>query len=123
MDPAMSYATAHWIWHVRGFFYGMPLLNWFGWWLTGSVVAFAMLSIVRPTTIATRISPSAAPLLLYAVNGVFPVAICARHGLWWAAVLGTVAMAVPLALAVRARRASGPRLVPLPAEPTLAGGD
>ncbi|HEX2719201.1 MAG TPA: carotenoid biosynthesis protein [Gemmatimonadaceae bacterium] len=123
MDPAMSYATPHWIWHVRGFFYGMPLLNWFGWWLTGSVVAFAMLSIVRPRAVAARVSPSQAPLLLYAVNGVFPIAICARHGLWWAAALGTLAMAVPLVLAVRARRAVGSRLVSLPPQPTLAGGD
>ena len=103
MDPAMSFATAHWLWHTSGFFYGMPLLNWFGWWLTGSVVAFAMVSIARPTTIAARISPSALPLWLYAVNGVFPVAICVRHGLWWAASLGTLAMALPLGLALRAR--------------------
>ena len=99
MDPAMSFATAHWIWHTRGFFYGMPLLNWFGWWLTGSVIAFAMLSIVRPSEVAARVSPSRLPPLLYAVNGIFPIAICARHGLWWAAGLGALAMAIPLALA------------------------
>lgn len=103
MDPAMSFATAHWLWHVKGVFYGMPLLNWFGWWLTGSVVAFAMVSIARPVDIAARISHSSLPLWLYAVNGVFPIAICLRHELWWAAGLGTVAMAIPLGLAVRAR--------------------
>lgn len=103
MDPAMSFATAHWLWHTSGFFYGMPLLNWFGWWLTGSVVAFAMVSIARPTAIASRISPSALPLWLYAVNGVFPIAICVRHELWWAAGLGAMAMLIPLGLAVRAR--------------------
>ncbi|HEX8848663.1 MAG TPA: carotenoid biosynthesis protein [Gemmatimonadaceae bacterium] len=100
MDPAMSFATAHWIWHVRGPFYGMPWLNWFGWWLTGSVIAFTMLSIVRPTAVAARVSPSSLPLWLYAVNGIFPIAICARHGLWWAAGLGTLAMAIPLTLAL-----------------------
>lgn len=104
MDPAMSYATAHWIWHTRGFFYGMPLLNWFGWWLTGSVIAFVMASILRPSRIAAVVSPSPLPLWLYAVNGVFPIAICARHGLWWAAAGGAIAMAVPLALAIGARR-------------------
>ena len=106
MDPAMSFATAHWLWHTPGFFYGMPLLNWFGWWLTGSVVAFAMVSIARPTAIAARISPSSLPLWLYAVNGVFPIAICVRHELWWAAGLGTLAMLLPLGLAVNARRRS-----------------
>jgi uncharacterized membrane protein len=103
MDPAMSFATAHWLWHTHGFFYGMPLLNWFGWWLTGSVVAFAMVSIARPSAIAARISPSSLPLWLYAVNGVFPIAICVRHQLWWAASLGTLAMAIPIGLALAAR--------------------
>lgn len=104
MDPAMSFATPHWIWHTRGFFYGMPLLNWFGWWLTGSVVARAMLAILPPSVFAARVAPTRFPLVLYAVNGIFPVAICLRHELWWAAGLGTLAMAVPLVLAVRARR-------------------
>lgn len=107
MDPAMSFATPHWIWHTRGFFYGMPLLNWFGWWLTGSVVARAMLAILPPSVFAARVAPTRFPLVLYAVNGIFPVAICLRHELWWAAGLGALAMAVPMALAVRARRGAG----------------
>ena len=102
MDPAMSFATAHWVWHTRGFFYGMPLLNWFGWWLTGSIVAFAMVSIARPTRIAAQISPSPLPLWLYAINGVFPIAICVRHQLWWAAGLGALTMAIPVTLAIAA---------------------
>ena len=115
MDPAMSHATAHWLWHTSGTFYGMPFLNWFGWWLTGSIVAFAMVSIVRPSEFAARVAPSSFPLWLYAVNGVFPIAICARHGLWWAAGLGALAMAIPLWLAIAAapRRARGvPQLRP-----------
>jgi putative membrane protein len=101
MDPAMSFATAHWLWHTPGFFYGMPLLNWFGWWLTGSIVAFAMISIARPTRIASRVAGSAFPLWLYAVNGVFPIAICLHHQLWWAAALGALAMAIPVGLALK----------------------
>ena len=100
MDPAMSFATAHWLWHTRGFFYGMPLLNWFGWWLTGSIVAFAMVSIARPSRIAAVISPSPLPLWLYAINGVLPIAICLHHQLWWAAGLGALAMAIPIWLAL-----------------------
>lgn len=129
MDPAMSFATAHWLWHTRGFFYGMPLLNWFGWWLTGSVVAFAMVSIARPTRIAAAVSPSPLPLWLYAINGVFPIAICLRHELWWAAGLGAAAMAIPIALAVaapRGARATGaarPRRVSAPWSTSTASGD
>jgi len=116
MDPAMV-ATTHWLWHLppaagqsalgRFFtgdlFYGMPLTNWLGWILTGTVVARAMLAIVPPSAFARRVSPSNFPLVLYAVNGVLPVAICARRGLVWAAVLGTVAMGVPLLLAITAK--------------------
>ena len=127
MDPAMSFATSHWIWHVHGFFYGMPLLNWFGWWLTGSIVSFAMLSIVRPGVFAERISPSSSPLWLYAVNGVFPIAICLRHQLWWAAVPGALAMGIPIAIAAtpqsRVRQQGVVRRTIAREESSFAAGD
>ena len=114
MDPAMV-RTTHWLWHLpaaegrsaveRAFvsdaFYGMPLSNWLGWLLTGIVVARVMLELVPPARWAHDVSPSRFPLVLYAVNGVLPIAICLRHDLTWAWVLGTVAMALPLALALR----------------------
>lgn len=106
MDPAMTVATNHWIWHTRGFFYGMPLSNWFGWWLTGTIVARAMLAVVGPIEFTERVSPTTLPLVLYALNGIMPIALCLRHGLWWAGILGAMAMAVPLTLAWRARRAA-----------------
>ncbi|MEO7456936.1 MAG: carotenoid biosynthesis protein [Gemmatimonadaceae bacterium] len=113
MDPAMVHTT-HWLWHLpapaslspvsRVFladaFYGMPLTNWLGWLLTGLVVARVMLAIVPPTRWAAEVSPSRLPLVLYAVNGVFPILICAGRGMWWAVVFGALAMAVPLALAL-----------------------
>jgi len=116
MDPAMV-RTAHWLWHlpaapeqsgltrvvVGDLFYGMPLSNWLGWLLTGTVVARAMLAIVPPSAFARHVSPSDLPLVLYAVNGVLPIAICIRQGLVWAAGLGALAMAIPLVLAVHAR--------------------
>jgi uncharacterized membrane protein len=112
MDPAMV-ATTHWLWHLPpatgasplqriflgDLFYGMPLTNWLGWLLTGLVVARVMLAIVPPTAWAAKVSPSRLPFILYAVNGVFPILICAGRGMWWAVALGTLAMAVPLALA------------------------
>ena len=119
MDPAMV-KTTHWLWHLQDpatqstverlvlgdIFYGMPLSNWLGWLLTGTIVARAMLAIVPPSAFAERVSPSNFPLVLYAVNGVLPIAICARNGMWWAVLFGTLAMAVPVALAV----AKGKRL-------------
>jgi putative membrane protein len=132
MDPAMV-RTAHWTWRlpppegrpllhrllVGDAFYGMPLSNWLGWLLTGTVVARAMLAIVPPSAWARHVAPTRVPLVLYAVNGVLPVVICARHGMGWAAGIGAAAMLVPLALAVRgrpaaARAAGGPGAPPRP---------
>jgi putative membrane protein len=118
MDPAMV-KSAHWIWgsgqvfRDLGFpawavaffttdvFYGMPLSNWFGWYLTGLLIARVMLAIVPPQRIARDVSPSPLPIVLYAANGVLPVTMCLRDGLWWAAIFGTLAMAIPVGLAWR----------------------
>ena len=120
MDPAMV-ATTHWLWHLpaangatfvqrvflSNLFYGMPLTNWLGWLLTGCIVARVMLAIVPPSRWAAEVSPTRLPLVLYAVNGVFPILICAGRGMWYAVAFGTIAMAIPLMLAVRAREATG----------------
>ncbi len=127
MDPAMV-ASVHWLWHlpplegmplwknilIGGHFYGMPLTNWLGWLLTGIVVARVMLAIVPPSTWAKKVSPSNFPLGLYAVNAVLPLGICAGRGLWGAFVLGAIAMALPLGLALwkRPRTASNPQRTP-----------
>jgi putative membrane protein len=102
MDPAMV-KTAHWLWKEPGVFYGMPLSNWFGWILSGTIIARVMLAVVSPTRVADGLRESRLPLALYAVNGVMPIALCVRDGLWWAAILGTIAMAVPLAAALGLR--------------------
>ncbi|MBC7844767.1 MAG: carotenoid biosynthesis protein [Gemmatimonadaceae bacterium] len=118
MDPAMV-VSVHWLWHlpslegmplwqnilIGGHFYGMPLTNWLGWLLTGIIVARVMLQIVPPTTWAERVSPSNFPLILYGVAAVLPLGICIGRGLWMAFVLGAIAMAIPLGLAMR----KGPR--------------
>lgn len=115
MDPAMV-KTLHWVWSIpdlsgasglsqfigREMFYGMPLTNWLGWLLTGIIVARLMLAIVPPSSWARNVSPSRFPLVLYALNGVLPITICFRQDMPWAGVLGFLAMAIPLALAVRA---------------------
>ena len=113
MDPAMV-STTHWLWHLPApgtgstlhrlfladLFYGMPVTNWLGWLLTGCVVARVMLAIVPPSQWAARVSPSRTPLILYAANGIFPMLICAGRGMWWAVVLGALAMGIPLGIAV-----------------------
>lgn len=114
MDPAMV-KTVHWIWSVPDlsarsgfeqvigtpFFFGMPLTNWLGWLLTGILVARVMLALVPPSQWARAVSPYKFPLVLYGVNGLLPIAICFAQGMALAGVLGTVAMLLPLALALR----------------------
>lgn len=118
MDPAMV-NTGHWAWgpgtmfreaglpawlvdfFTRDVFYGMPLGNWFGWFVTATLAARAMLAIVPPSVVAERLAPSSLPLALYVANGVMPVALCLRDGAWWAAALGAAGMLVPVAIAWR----------------------
>ena len=87
MDPAMV-RTAHWTWHlapvgqqtalqrlfVSDVFYGMPLSNWMGWMLTGTVVARVMLALVPPTLWARLVAPSSFPLALSVVRRPRPAA-------------------------------------------------
>ena len=115
MDPAMV-KTVHWIWHVQDlsqqsafsqfigtpFFFGMPLTNWLGWLLTGVLVARVMLMVVPPSIWAIKVSPHKLPLVLYAVNGLLPIAICLAQDMVLAGVLGALAMGIPLVAATRA---------------------
>ena len=118
MDPAMV-KTAHWMWFIPDLstasplarllgsplFYGMPLTNWLGWLLTGILVARAMLALVPPSVWAARVAPERFPLVLYAVNGLLPLAICFAQDMVPAGILGTLAMGLPLWAAMRAGRA------------------
>lgn len=114
MDPAMV-RTHHWLWQVgdlsnatvlsRFFgapvFYGMPLTNWLGWILTGTLVVRAMLAVVPPSKWAAAVSPSRFPLALYAINGILPVTICLVWGMVPAGILGALAMLIPLVAALK----------------------
>ncbi len=117
MDPAMV-KTTHWLWFVPDlstksaftqfigtpFFFGMPLTNWLGWLLTGILVARAMLMLVPPSTWVRDVAPSRLPLALYAANGLLPLAICFAQDMVLAGVLGALAMAWPLTVALRAEK-------------------
>lgn len=107
---------AHWVWELENFapwvpallkapiFYGMPLSNWVGWYLTGVVVSRLMLAVVPPTKWKATTAAVTFPLILYATNGIMPIATVARHGYWWAVVFGVLAMGAPLWLVLRARK-------------------
>lgn len=119
-------APAHWVWDLNetpawipawlgdGVFYGMPLLNWVGWFATATLIARLMVAVVPPTRWRATLATAGLPLALYAVNGLMPVATTARHGLWGAALAGFLAMAAVLSCALMRARAP---LVPPTASP------
>lgn len=117
MDPAM-FRTEHWLWQLEDVsaaplwqqllgsdvYFGVPPANFLGWVLTGTIVARAMLEVIPPTQWHARVAPQPFPVLLYATNGILPITICLRWGMAPAALVGIVAMGIPLLLVRRAAR-------------------
>lgn len=67
MDPAVTTGYQYWVWNQPGEFYGMPFINWFGWLLTGWIVAQVFLWI-HPSWKADR---SRMPTALWLTQGLF----------------------------------------------------
>lgn len=117
MDPAMV-ASSHWIWQLSpaesmgtlqrlvgaAAFYTMPLTNWLGWLVVATIIGRVMLALVPPTRWARELAWDRFPLVLYLVNGILPLGICLGRELWAGFAWGAVAMALPLVLAVLAKR-------------------
>jgi carotene biosynthesis associated membrane protein len=97
MDPTMSAVFPFWSWHHGGIYYGMPLVNWFGWLVTGLLIAGAMQLVGGPRLDQLRYERL--PVVIYALNGLFPLALALQHGMLGAALLGGTVMALFLAAA------------------------
>jgi uncharacterized membrane protein len=93
LDPAMSWATKYWIWGEVGPYYGMPLLNLFGWYVTG-IALMGVLAWLSAEVWTRRIGDGwwAA---FYGANLALPLGMCAAAGLW-GAVFGTLAVLLVL---------------------------
>ena len=92
LDPAMSYVTSYWVWDNPGAYYGMPLVNFLGWALTG----FAITSLFELTDIrswASRIS-GRWMLAYYLILLALPVGMAAAAGFWIPGVLTAVGLAI-----------------------------
>lgn len=97
LDPAMNDAFPFWNYPGGGFYYGMPASNWAGWIAVTVIIAWGYEVIGGGLRSTSRHAP-----LLYALNCLFPVLIALLYGLTLGAVVGVMAMAMPL-LAVKAR--------------------
>jgi uncharacterized membrane protein len=91
LDPAMSGATAYWVWGEPGAYYGMPWLNLFGWYVTGLVLLTALAWSGADRWIA-RLSPVWLGAF-YGANLFLPLGMSAAAGMW-GAVLATLAALV-----------------------------
>lgn len=114
LDPAMSFATKYWVWGDAGPYYGMPLLNLFGWYITG-LLLMAILALSRAERWLVRV-PLTSITAFFLINLALPLGMCAAAGLWWA----VIATAIPLGLCGMAVRRHRRDLGILPAMESLA---
>ncbi|MFN3597547.1 MAG: bisanhydrobacterioruberin hydratase CruF [Rubricoccaceae bacterium] len=105
LDPAMNHAFPFWKYDVGGVFFGMPLVNWFGWFLTSAVIAlgYELMGGLRaaPDAFVRRWAP-----VFYAVNTLFSVGICFAYRAPLAGLAGLAGLAVAMALVYWPRRAA-----------------
>jgi putative membrane protein len=93
LDPAMSFATKYWVWGEAGPYYGMPLLNLFGWYVTGLLLMGALAALRAESWI--RPLPHRWLGGFYLANLALPLGMSAAAGLWGAvaATLAALGMA------------------------------
>lgn len=96
LDPAMSGATAFWVWESTGPYYGMPWLNLFGWFVTG-LALMAVLAAMRAERWADLV-PRRWMAAYYGANLALPLGIALAAGMWLAvaATLGALAACLML---------------------------
>ncbi|MFB6272438.1 MAG: bisanhydrobacterioruberin hydratase CruF [Salinibacter sp.] len=93
LDPAMNRAFPFWTYGADGFYFGMPLSNWGGWTAVTLVILLGY-EFIRGDT---RVEHAWAPWV-YALNCIFPLAICLLRNLYLPALIGGLATAIPFLL-------------------------
>jgi uncharacterized membrane protein len=91
LDPAMSLVTKYWVWGTEGPYYGMPLLNLAGWYVTGLALMLA-LEALRAGRWVARL-PLGWLAGFYGANLLLPLGMCVAAGLWGAAAATVAALA------------------------------
>jgi uncharacterized membrane protein len=114
LDPAMSHATAYWVWGETGPFYGMPLLNLLGWYVTGLVLMGA-LAALRADGWLERV-PVKWMAAFYGANLFLPLGMSVAAGLWGAVAATAAALGGAALFARQLRRGRTPRPVAARAE-------
>ncbi|HEU4561492.1 MAG TPA: carotenoid biosynthesis protein [Longimicrobium sp.] len=97
LDPAMSHATRYWEWGAPGPYYGMPLLNLFGWYVTGLALMGALAALRADAWVARL--PVRWLAGFYAANLLLPLGMIVARGFWPAALLTLAALGAAVVLA------------------------
>ena len=92
LDPAMSHLTPFWLWENPGWYYGMPELNLFGWFVTGLVIMAAFELLGGEKLVAGL--PRNFALVFYLANLMLPFGMCVVAELWLAALVTLVVSAI-----------------------------
>ena len=106
MDPLMVHGE-HWVWEVAGGYFGVPLQNYWGWWVTLFVIylLFSFISLETPSPVVRRpFAYDRQAVLSYAVTGLSSVLIGFIEGLPGPALVGLFAMGPWVAMALLSGR-------------------
>ena len=88
LDPAMTADNPAWVWDGGGAYYGIPLMNFVGWFATGCSIAAAHVA-AGEGWVPDR---SRLPMVLYLVQGCFAAVLAALYGRGLAAVAFAAAL-------------------------------
>ncbi|QXD15519.1 carotenoid biosynthesis protein [Rhodocaloribacter litoris] len=114
LDPAMSYLTTYWVWGEAGPYYGMPLVNLLGWFVTG-LALMGLFEALGAGDWADRLSRRWLTVY-YLLVLAMPLGMVIANGLWDA--VGYTAAAVGAGLGLVAWRVRGRATRPGAEEPT-----
>lgn len=110
LDPAMSLVTTYWVWGTEGAYYGMPLLNLLGWYVTGVALMAAFVGLRVDRWVAGL--PTRWLVAFYAANLLLPIGMSIAAGLWGAVAATAAALALCWWLTREATAARAPAIVP-----------
>jgi len=75
MDPMMV-RGGHWVWDVEGAYFGIPLQNYWGWWLTTFSVFLVNWLAARRNGDPPRVQDDRLAVLSYIITGLSGILVC-----------------------------------------------
>lgn len=75
MDPMMV-RGGHWIWDVEGAYFGIPLQNYWGWWLTTFSVFLVNWLVSRRNSDPARVKDDRLAVVSYIITGLGGILVC-----------------------------------------------